>query len=65
MATAELCASPVDNGTTFNILELGTLHSNQHIHWSDLSLSLVLAHSWLVMFGYFLQYAAYCQLAQS
>ena len=29
--TAELCASPVDNCTTFSVLKLGTLHSNPHV----------------------------------
>ena len=30
--TAELCASLMDNSTTFGILELGALHGNQHFH---------------------------------
>ena len=28
--TAEFCASLVDNGITFSILKLGTLHGSQH-----------------------------------
>ena len=31
--TAEFCASPMDNSTTFSILKLGTLHGNQHFSW--------------------------------
>ena len=31
--TAELCASPTDNSTTFSILELGTLSGNQQSSW--------------------------------
>ena len=49
--TAELCASPTDNSTTFGIFELGP-HPWQPSFttsaWLDLRLSLVLPDSWLV-----------------
>ena len=45
--TAEFCASPTDNSTTFSILELGTLSGNQQSSWlvALLSVSLNLGPS--------------------
>ena len=53
MPTAEFCASPTDNSTTFCILELGPhpwqpTFTTSAWFWLDLRLSLVLANSWLV-----------------
>ena len=71
--TAEFCARPMDNSTTFGILELWPIHGNHHFspvpgqkQNLDLGLSLVPGNlqipGWFV---YLLEQVAYCQPAQS